>query len=51
MAASLTDSEQIETVREVKVVDIGMSSFTLAWRKTPGVTGYKVTWSPFHGAY
>ncbi|KAI4886170.1 hypothetical protein NFI96_033333 [Prochilodus magdalenae] len=47
--ASLTDSEQIETVREVKVVDIGMSSFTLAWRKTPGVTGYKVTWSPFHG--
>ncbi|KAL6459618.1 hypothetical protein MHYP_G00313770 [Metynnis hypsauchen] len=47
--ASLTDSEQIETVREVKVVDIGMNSFTLAWRKTPRVTGYKVTWSPFHG--
>ncbi|XP_026092718.1 collagen alpha-1(VII) chain-like isoform X1 [Carassius auratus] len=47
--ASLTDSELIETVREVKVVDIGASSFKLAWKKTPGVTGYKITWSPFHG--
>ncbi|XP_051546820.1 collagen alpha-1(VII) chain-like [Myxocyprinus asiaticus] len=47
--ASLTDSELIETVREVKVVDIGASSFKLAWRKTPGVTGYKISWSPFHG--
>uniref|UniRef100_A0A8B9JQA2 Fibronectin type-III domain-containing protein n=1 Tax=Astyanax mexicanus TaxID=7994 RepID=A0A8B9JQA2_ASTMX len=47
--ASSSDSEQIDTVREVKVVDIGMSSLTIAWRKTPAVTGYKVTWSPFHG--
>uniref|UniRef100_A0A8C1AE65 Collagen type VII alpha 1-like n=1 Tax=Cyprinus carpio carpio TaxID=630221 RepID=A0A8C1AE65_CYPCA len=47
--ASLTDSELIETVREVKVVDIGANSFKLAWKKTPGVTGYKITWSPFHG--
>ncbi|KAK7130018.1 hypothetical protein R3I93_019606 [Phoxinus phoxinus] len=47
--ASLTDSELIETVREVQVVDIGASSFNLAWKKTPGVTGYKITWSPFHG--
>jgi len=50
-AASLTDSELIETVREVKVVDIGASSFKLAWKKTPGVTGYKITWSPFHGGH
>lgn len=31
------------------MVDIGASSFTLGWRKTPGATGYKITWSPFHG--
>uniref|UniRef100_A0A673H5J7 Fibronectin type-III domain-containing protein n=1 Tax=Sinocyclocheilus rhinocerous TaxID=307959 RepID=A0A673H5J7_9TELE len=47
--ASLTDSELIETVREVKVVDIGANSFKLAWKKTPGVTGYKIAWNPFHG--
>uniref|UniRef100_A0A671KI82 Fibronectin type-III domain-containing protein n=1 Tax=Sinocyclocheilus anshuiensis TaxID=1608454 RepID=A0A671KI82_9TELE len=47
--ASLTDSELIETGREVKVVDIGANSFKLAWKKTPGVTGYKITWNPFHG--
>ncbi|XP_057179413.1 collagen alpha-1(VII) chain isoform X2 [Triplophysa rosa] len=47
--AFISDSEVIETVREVKVVDIGASSFTLGWRKTPGAIGYKITWSPFHG--
>ncbi|XP_016119920.1 collagen alpha-1(VII) chain-like, partial [Sinocyclocheilus grahami] len=46
---SLTDSELIKTVREVKVVDIGANSFKLAWKKTPGVTGYMITWSSFHG--
>ncbi|XP_030635498.1 collagen alpha-1(VII) chain [Chanos chanos] len=47
--ASLTDSDLIQTVRDVKVVDIGVNSFKLAWRKTPGVSGYRVTWTPFHG--
>ncbi|XP_065145752.1 uncharacterized protein col7a1l isoform X1 [Paramisgurnus dabryanus] len=47
--ASLTDSELIETVREVRVVDTGANSFKLGWKKTPGVTGYKITWVPFHG--
>uniref|UniRef100_A0A4W4FBC4 Fibronectin type-III domain-containing protein n=1 Tax=Electrophorus electricus TaxID=8005 RepID=A0A4W4FBC4_ELEEL len=47
--ASLTDSERIEPVRDVKVTDIGMNSFLLTWKKTPKVTGYKVTWSPFNG--
>uniref|UniRef100_A0A668ALV1 Fibronectin type-III domain-containing protein n=1 Tax=Myripristis murdjan TaxID=586833 RepID=A0A668ALV1_9TELE len=46
---TVSDSELIQAVREVKVVDIGVNSFTLAWRKTPGVTGYKVSWSPFLG--
>ncbi|XP_062864437.1 collagen alpha-1(VII) chain [Trichomycterus rosablanca] len=44
-----TDSQQIETLRELKVIDIGANSFTLSWRKTPGVTGYKITWIPFTG--
>ncbi|KAA0720982.1 Collagen alpha-1(XIV) chain [Triplophysa tibetana] len=47
--AFISDSGVIEAVREVKVVDIGANSFTLGWRKTPGATGYKITWSPFHG--
>ncbi|XP_048123206.1 collagen alpha-1(VII) chain isoform X1 [Alosa alosa] len=47
--ASPTDSEQIPPVREVKVVDIGINTFKLAWKRTPGVSGYKVSWSSFHG--
>ncbi|XP_028810191.1 collagen alpha-1(VII) chain isoform X2 [Denticeps clupeoides] len=47
--ASPSDSGLTQTVREVKVVDIGVSSFTLAWKKMSGVSGYKVTWSPFVG--
>ncbi|KAF4079836.1 hypothetical protein AMELA_G00182860 [Ameiurus melas] len=49
LTASSIDSEQIETVRELKVVDIGVNSFSLSWRKTPGVTGYKISWNPFNG--
>ncbi|XP_060759433.1 collagen alpha-1(VII) chain isoform X3 [Neoarius graeffei] len=48
-AASSVDSEQIETVRELKMIDIGVNSFSLSWRKTPGVTGYKISWIPFNG--
>lgn len=50
-AASSIDSEQIETVKELKVVDIGVNSFSLSWRRTPGVTGYKISWTPFNGRY
>ncbi|XP_037837209.1 collagen alpha-1(VII) chain isoform X2 [Kryptolebias marmoratus] len=45
--AAVSDSEPIQAVREVKVVDIGVNSFTLSWRKTPGVSGYKISWIPF----
>lgn len=51
LAASSIDSEQIETVRELKVVDIGVNSFSLSWRKSPRVTGYKISWTPFNGTY
>ncbi|XP_034146016.1 collagen alpha-1(VII) chain isoform X2 [Esox lucius] len=49
LTASVTESELIQAVKEVKVVDVGVNSFKLAWRKTTGVTGYKITWTPFHG--
>ncbi|KAL0963044.1 hypothetical protein UPYG_G00348970 [Umbra pygmaea] len=49
LTASVTESDLIQAVKEVKIVDVGVNSFKLAWRRTPGVTGYKITWSPFHG--
>ncbi|KAM4615653.1 uncharacterized protein col7a1l [Polymixia lowei] len=49
LTAAVSESDLIQAVREVKVVDIGVNSFTLAWRETPGVSGYKVSWSPFLG--
>ncbi|TRY60262.1 hypothetical protein DNTS_004245 [Danionella cerebrum] len=47
--ASLKESDLIEMVRDVKVVDSGVSSIKLTWKKSAAVTGYKITWSPFHG--
>ncbi|CAL8330584.1 unnamed protein product [Boreogadus saida] len=47
--AALSGSELIQTVREVKVVDIEVNSISLSWRATRGVTGYKVSWSHFQG--
>ncbi|KAJ8007238.1 hypothetical protein DPEC_G00115460 [Dallia pectoralis] len=49
LTASVTESELIQAVKEVMVVDVGVNSFKLAWRKSSGVTGYKITWIPFHG--
>lgn len=48
-SAAVSDSGPIQAVREVKVVDIGVNSFTLSWRKTPGASGYKISWIPFLG--
>ncbi|XP_068163308.1 collagen alpha-1(VII) chain [Antennarius striatus] len=49
LTAAVSDSGTVQAVREVKVVDIGVNSFTLSWRKIPGVSGYKVSWIPFLG--
>ncbi|XP_070710328.1 collagen alpha-1(VII) chain [Pempheris klunzingeri] len=49
LTAAVSDSGPIQAVREVKVVDIGVNSFTLSWRKTPGASGYKISWIPFLG--
>ncbi|XP_041833160.1 collagen alpha-1(VII) chain, partial [Melanotaenia boesemani] len=49
LTAAVSDSEPIMAVKQVKVVDIGVNSFTLSWKKTPGVSGYKISWIPFLG--
>ncbi|XP_075968030.1 uncharacterized protein col7a1l [Anarhichas minor] len=49
LTAAVSGSQPIQAVREVKVVDIGVNSFTLSWRKTSGASGYKISWIPFLG--
>ncbi|KAK5617819.1 hypothetical protein CRENBAI_026224 [Crenichthys baileyi] len=49
LTSAVSESEPIQPVRELKVVDIGVNSFTLSWKKTPGVSGYKISWIPFLG--
>ncbi|KAI4803223.1 hypothetical protein KUCAC02_006779 [Chaenocephalus aceratus] len=49
LTAAVSDSQQIQAVREVKVVDIGVNAFTLSWKKTQGASGYKISWTPFMG--
>ncbi|KAM4711770.1 uncharacterized protein col7a1l isoform 4-T5 [Anableps anableps] len=49
LTSAVSESEPIQPVRELKVVDIGVNSFTLIWKKTPGVSGYKISWIPFLG--
>ncbi|XP_036004748.1 collagen alpha-1(VII) chain isoform X2 [Fundulus heteroclitus] len=49
LTSAASESEPIQPVRELKVVDIGVNSFTLSWKKTPGVSGYKISWIPFLG--
>ncbi|MBN3294551.1 CO7A1 protein, partial [Polypterus senegalus] len=47
--ASTKDIETIQSVKDLKVIDIGVDSFKLSWKKTAGVSGYRITWAPFHG--
>ncbi|XP_061571220.1 collagen alpha-1(VII) chain-like [Cololabis saira] len=49
LTAAVSDSGPIQAVSGVKVVDVGVNSFTLSWKKTPGVSGYKISWVPFLG--
>ncbi|XP_034434681.1 collagen alpha-1(VII) chain [Hippoglossus hippoglossus] len=49
LTAAVSDSEPIQAVRKLKVVDIGVNFFTLSWSKTPGASGYKISWIPFLG--
>ncbi|XP_065408801.1 collagen alpha-1(VII) chain-like isoform X5 [Chrysemys picta bellii] len=47
--ASLADSNPILTVRDLRIVDIGVNSLKVSWKRTPGVTHYKISWVPFSG--
>lgn len=47
--AAVSESDPIQPVREVKVEDIGVNSFTLSWKKASGASGYKISWIPFLG--
>uniref|UniRef100_A0A3Q3M0U7 Fibronectin type-III domain-containing protein n=1 Tax=Mastacembelus armatus TaxID=205130 RepID=A0A3Q3M0U7_9TELE len=49
LTAAVSDLEPIQAVRGVKVVDIGVNSFTVSWRKSPVASGYKISWIPFLG--
>uniref|UniRef100_A0A3Q4GSQ6 Fibronectin type-III domain-containing protein n=1 Tax=Neolamprologus brichardi TaxID=32507 RepID=A0A3Q4GSQ6_NEOBR len=46
---SLSHDFEFIMIREVKVEDIGVNSFTLSWKKAPGASGYKISWIPFLG--
>ncbi|CAM4481589.1 unnamed protein product [Lepidochelys olivacea] len=47
--ASLADSNPIQTVRDLRIVDIGVNSLKVSWKRTPGVTHYKISWVPLSG--
>ncbi|XP_044849937.1 collagen alpha-1(VII) chain-like isoform X5 [Mauremys mutica] len=47
--ASLADSNPIQTVRDLRIVDIGVNSLKVSWKRTPGITHYKISWVPFSG--
>uniref|UniRef100_A0A8C5M407 Collagen alpha-1(VII) chain n=1 Tax=Leptobrachium leishanense TaxID=445787 RepID=A0A8C5M407_9ANUR len=46
-----TDSNpvQVPPVRELQIIDTGVNKLKLSWKKTPGITHYKISWAPFDG--
>ncbi|XP_030072564.1 collagen alpha-1(VII) chain-like [Microcaecilia unicolor] len=40
---------QIPPVRELKIIDTGVNSLKLSWRRTPGIRSYRISWEPFTG--
>ncbi|XP_043364385.1 collagen alpha-1(VII) chain-like [Dermochelys coriacea] len=47
--ASFADSNPIQTIQDLRIVDIGVNSLKVSWKRTPGVTHYKISWVPFSG--
>ncbi|XP_059581725.1 collagen alpha-1(VII) chain isoform X12 [Alligator mississippiensis] len=47
--ASLTDSNPVQTLRDLRIINTGINSLKLSWKKTPGITHYKISWAPFGG--
>ncbi|XP_059510485.1 collagen alpha-1(VII) chain isoform X4 [Stegostoma tigrinum] len=43
------DSEQVQSVKELKIIETGSNSLKLLWKKMPGVTGYRISWALLRG--
>ncbi|XP_055509355.1 LOW QUALITY PROTEIN: collagen alpha-1(VII) chain-like [Leucoraja erinacea] len=48
MTASL-DSHQVQSVKELKVIETGANSLKLTWKKMPGISGYRISWALLRG--
>ncbi|XP_040199257.1 collagen alpha-1(VII) chain-like isoform X5 [Rana temporaria] len=46
-----TDSSSVKLlpVKDLQVIDTGVNTLKLSWKKTPGITHYKISWVPFDG--
>ncbi|KAM4676075.1 uncharacterized protein O3C94_008724 [Discoglossus pictus] len=46
-----TDSnpDRLLPVRDLQIIDTGVTKLKLSWKKTPGITHYKITWQEFDG--
>ncbi|XP_059843048.1 collagen alpha-1(VII) chain-like [Hypanus sabinus] len=48
MTASL-DSHQIQSVKELKIIETRANSIKLAWKQVPGISGYQISWAQLRG--
>ncbi|XP_044133070.1 LOW QUALITY PROTEIN: collagen alpha-1(VII) chain-like [Bufo gargarizans] len=46
-----TDSNPVQLlpVKGLQIIDTGVNNLKLSWKKTPGITHYKISWVPFDG--
>ncbi|XP_077118915.1 uncharacterized protein LOC143774986 [Ranitomeya variabilis] len=46
-----TDSNPVQLlpIKDLQIVDTGVNTLKLSWKKTPGITHYKISWVPFDG--
>ncbi|CAJ0957887.1 unnamed protein product, partial [Ranitomeya imitator] len=44
-----TDSNPVQLlpIKDLQIVDTGVNTLKLSWKKTPGITHYKISWVPF----
>ncbi|XP_028941249.1 collagen alpha-1(VII) chain-like, partial [Antrostomus carolinensis] len=47
--ASLADSNPTQTIQDLRIIDTGINTLKLSWRRLPGVTHYKISWVPVSG--
>ncbi|XP_075199632.1 uncharacterized protein LOC142302455 [Anomaloglossus baeobatrachus] len=46
-----TDSNPVQLlpIKDLHIIDTGVNTLKLSWKKTPGITHYKISWVPFDG--